>query len=152
MKRPPRDREFAREVACMIQIDGAQYCLDPAGGLVEVLGKRWTLPLIGVLGNRARSRFSELRDALPGIGSKSLTERLRDLDRLGLVHREVFPEVPLRTEYRLTDAGASLRRALVPLVRWAGSAPPSPPAPAAVKETPRRSTGSPDPRRSRKSP
>lgn len=134
----------------MIQIDGEQYCLDPAGGLVEVLGKRWTLPLIGVLGNRTRSRFSELRDALPGIGSKSLTERLRDLHRLGLVTREVFPEVPLRTEYRLTDAGASLRRALVPLVRWAGSTPPSPTIDAGVVRAPRQPTEPPSSARPRK--
>jgi DNA-binding HxlR family transcriptional regulator len=121
MRRRRRDREFTREIACMIQIDGAPYCIDPAGGLLALLGKKWTLPLIGVLGNRSLSRFSELRDALPGIGSKSLAERLRELRSLGLIEREAFLEVPLRTEYRLTDAGASLRRALVPLLSWAGS-------------------------------
>lgn len=119
MKRPGRERVFSRETACMIQVDGQEYCLDPVGGILDLLGKKWTLPLIGVLGNRRASRFSELRDAIGGIGSKTLAERLKDLQALGLVTREAFAEIPLHTEYRLTEAGAALRRALVPLLGWA---------------------------------
>jgi DNA-binding HxlR family transcriptional regulator len=103
----------------MIQVDGREYCIDPAGGVIDLLGKKWTLSLIGVLGNRRSSRFSELRDAIVGIGSKTLAERLKDLQALGLVTREAFAEIPLRTEYRLTAAGSSLRWALVPLLGWA---------------------------------
>ena len=124
MRRRPREREFSREIVCMIRVDGRAYCIDPAGGVVNLLGKKWTLSLIGVLGNRPVSRFSELRDALRGMGSKTLAERLQELQRLGLVAREAFAEVPLRTEYRLTERGTSLRLALVPLLGWAAIAPP----------------------------
>lgn len=110
----------------MIEVDGARYCIDPAGGVAEALGKKWTLPLIGVLGNRPRSRFGDLKGALEGIGSKALTDRLRDLQALGLVGRQVFAEVPTRVEYRLTARGNEMRRALVPLLAWAaGEAVPS---------------------------
>lgn len=114
-----RQKEFAREVACMIHVGDKEYCIDPAHGVIDVLGKKWTLALIGVLGNRQSSRFSELRDAVHGMGSKVLAERLKELQNLGLVAREAFAEVPVRTEYRLTESGTSLRRALAPLLGWA---------------------------------
>lgn len=106
----------------MIRIGDASYCIDPAGGIASALGKKWTLPLIGILGNRPRSRFHELLDALEGVGAKALSDRLRDLQELGILRREVFPEVPARVEYRLTPKGQALRRALVPLLEWAAEA------------------------------
>lgn len=104
----------------MITVDGVPYCIDPAGGVADTLGKKWTLPLIGVLGNREVNRFGDLRRALEGVGAKALTDRLRDLTELGLVARQIYAEVPPRVEYRLTPRGVSLRRALVPLLEWAG--------------------------------
>jgi len=103
----------------MIVVDGTSYCIDPAGGIADALGKKWTLPLIGILGNRPAQRFVELKDGLSGVGSKELTDRLRQLRALQLVSREAFDEVPLRVEYRLTVRGEALRRALVPLLSWA---------------------------------
>jgi DNA-binding HxlR family transcriptional regulator len=103
----------------MIRVDGLSYCIDPAGGIADALGKKWTLPLIGILGNRPKNRFRELLSGLEGVGAKALSDRLRELQGLGLVSREVFAEVPTRVEYRLTSKGLSLRRALVPLLEWA---------------------------------
>ncbi|HZY92353.1 MAG TPA: helix-turn-helix domain-containing protein [Thermoplasmata archaeon] len=103
----------------MIQVDGESYCIDPVGGFAEALGKKWTLPLIGVLGNREVNRFGEIVAALEGIGAKALSDRLRELQGLGLVDRTVYAEVPARVEYRLTARGVTLRRALVPLLEWA---------------------------------
>jgi DNA-binding HxlR family transcriptional regulator len=111
--------EASRELSCMIQVDGTSYCIDPAGGIAEAIGKKWTLPLIGILGNRPNHRFHQIRDDLSGIGSKALADRLKDLQALGLVTRRVFAEVPSRVEYRLTERGEALRRALVPLLDWA---------------------------------
>ncbi len=109
----------------MIQVGGQEYCIDPAGGVLNLLGKKWALPRIGIMGNRRTSRFSELRDAMKGMGSKALTERLKELQRLNLVTRNTFAEVPVRTAYRLayrlTRRGGSLRVALVPLLGWAAT-------------------------------
>jgi len=104
----------------MIRVDGHNYCIDPAGGIVEALGKKWTLPLIGILGNRSSNRFRDLLQGMEGVGAKALSDRLRNLHALGLVARSAFPEVPTRVEYRLTPKGETLRRALVPLLDWAG--------------------------------
>ena len=103
----------------MIVVDGEEYCIDPAGGIADALGKKWTLPLIGILGNREVSRFAELLRDLDGVAAKALSDRLRDLEGQGLVARRVYAEVPSRVEYRLTPNGTSLRRALVPLLVWA---------------------------------
>jgi DNA-binding HxlR family transcriptional regulator len=103
----------------MIRVDGLAYCIDPAGGIADALGKKWTLPLIGILGNRPKNRFHELLRGLEGVGAKALSDRLRELQGLGIVSREAFAEVPTRVEYRLTAKGLALRRALVPLLEWA---------------------------------
>ena len=122
---PPNPRVAASDdraaLWCMIQVDGRSYCIDPVGGFAEVLGKKWTLPLIGILGNRPTSRFGDLLTGLEGVGAKALSGRLRELQGLGLVAREIFAEVPVRVEYRLTSKGMELRRALVPLLKWAAT-------------------------------
>lgn len=126
MDRDVRRRSTSPDVSCMIHASGRAYCIDPAGGLLKFLGRSWSLAVISVLGNRTRIRFNEIKDAIPGVGEKTLAERLREMVHLGLAEREVFPEVPVRVEYRLTMTGISLRNALVPLLAWAAASP-SPP-------------------------
>ena len=64
------------------------------------------------------NRFRELRKSLTGISQKVLTNNLRDMEKSGLVHREVFAEVPPRVEYSLTDTGWSLEPVLDSTVQW----------------------------------
>ena len=63
-------------------------------------------------------RFSELRRRVEGISQKMLTQTLRGLERDGLVRRTVYPEVPVRVEYALTEAGRTLREPLRALEEW----------------------------------
>ena len=70
-----------------------------------------------LLGGRAR--FSELERAIPGISQRMLSMTLKNLERDGLVIRELFPEVPPRVEYEITDLGKSLLRPTQELVDWA---------------------------------
>lgn len=100
----------------MIRARGKEYCIDPAGDLIRILGKSWTLLLLGTLGNWPSARFTELQSAMRGIGARILAQRLRDLLSLGLVSRTVLAETPVRVEYRLTRAGTGVHRALVPLI------------------------------------
>lgn len=58
---------------------------------------------------------------LPGISPKALTDRLRELEKTGLIKREMFPEIPPRVEYSLTDDGLDLRNLIKPLMEWAAS-------------------------------
>ena len=88
--------------------------------LLTKIGDKWTIFLIlslDLLGGRAR--FSALERAVPGISQRMLSVTLKNLERDGLVIREVFPEVPPRVEYEITDLGKSLLVPTQGLVDWA---------------------------------
>ena len=89
---------------------------------------KWTFLLIEALEDRAPKRFSQLSREVPGISQKMLTQTLRDLEasgllsrmeREGLVLRTVFPEVPPRVEYALSDLGFELGEAFCGVWHWA---------------------------------
>ena len=90
----------------------------PAEATVGVIGGRWKVPIIWHLFAGTR-RFSELRRAMPDVTQKMLTQQLRELEQDGVVHRKVYPEVPPKVEYSLTDRGLSLRPVVESMCRWA---------------------------------
>ncbi|MFD9437773.1 winged helix-turn-helix transcriptional regulator [Streptomyces sp. NPDC060006] len=84
----------------------------------ELLGKRWTGPIVSVLiGGSAF--FGDLRRAIPGISERMLSDRLTELGAVDLVVSEVHGGPPLRVSYRLTEAGAALEPVFTELARWA---------------------------------
>src|SRR5438034_609561 len=76
---------------------------------VELIGRRWTGVIVRALCGGSR-RFNELLVTIPGLSDRLLTERLRELEREGVVRREVAPGPPVRVAYALTDRGAQLPR------------------------------------------
>ena len=89
----------------------------PVATLVELIGNKWKLLIIRNL-LTSTSRFGELKNGLPGISQKVLTDNLRALEKDGLVTRTVYPEVPPRVEYSLTVLGASLRPLFKSMEDW----------------------------------
>ena len=97
------------------------YAADcPTRQVLDRIGDRWTMLVLLLLAERTH-RFTELSRAIEGISPKVLTQALRALERDGLVSREVYAEVPPRTEYSLTDLGSTLVGAVSALDRWARS-------------------------------
>ncbi len=96
-------------------------CGCPTDGVIDLIGKKWTLCIVATLGGSPSLRFNALLEALPGISPRTLTDTLRDLLREGLVRREVFAESPPRVEYSLTEGGDGLRESVAPLMAWAAS-------------------------------
>jgi len=90
----------------------------PFGPLVEILFARWTSHILWALSEHGRMRFVELRRFVPGVTPKVLTERLRKLERDGLVTRTYHPEVPPRVEYELTDLARTLQPVFGQLAAW----------------------------------
>jgi len=85
---------------------------------VELVGRRWTGAVIQLL-LPGRMRYAELRDAIPDISDRMLSERLRELEIEGIVARIVVPETPVRVEYELTPKGRALEHALAAIGKWA---------------------------------
>jgi DNA-binding HxlR family transcriptional regulator len=97
---------------------GSPYRADcPTRHILDRIGDRWTVLIVGALWD-GPARFSELLRRIEGISQKMLTKTLRGLERDGLVHRTVYPEVPVRVEYKLTEAGSTLREPLSALQEW----------------------------------
>lgn len=89
----------------------------PSRQLFSQLGDRWTLLVMCALSAEPQ-RFGQLKGDVEGISQRMLTQTLRELERDGLVRREIFAEVPPRVEYRLTPLGEELREVTRPLRHW----------------------------------
>lgn len=87
---------------------------------VQIIGNKWKLLIMRNLLSRPW-RFNELRRSLDGVSQKVLTECLRQLESDGIVSRTVYPEVPPRVEYSLTELGESMRPILSAMESWGKS-------------------------------
>lgn len=92
-----------------------QYC--PLARTLDVLGERWTLLIVRELLSGPK-RFKDLQDALIGIGTNLLSNRLKDMERNGLVARAKLPPPGVASVYELTKQGRRLDQTLLALVRW----------------------------------
>jgi DNA-binding HxlR family transcriptional regulator len=90
----------------------------PVTDILSRIGDKWSVGVIRNLGIR-KMRFTELRKALEGISQKMLTTTLRALERDGHITRTVFPTVPPRVEYELTELGRDLSIPIAALGQWA---------------------------------
>ncbi len=84
---------------------------------MELIGKRWTALIIYQLLNGPQ-RFNAIESALP-ISGRLLSERLKELEKEGVVERKVYSEVPVRVEYSLTEKGRALEGAVREIEKWA---------------------------------
>jgi len=86
--------------------------------VLDLAGDKWSLYVIAELGQGTR-RFNELKRSIDGISQRMLTVTLRGLERNGLVTRTVYPVIPPRVEYDLTELGNMLLKASVDMISWA---------------------------------
>ena len=84
----------------------------------ELIGRRWTGAIIYLL-LATKCRFATLRDAIPDITDRMLSERLQELEQEGIVERVVVPDTPIRVEYSLTKKGRALTTAVDAIAAWA---------------------------------
>ena len=91
----------------------------PIRSVLDRLGDKWSMLAILILGEVEKLRFNELHKAIGDISQKMLTVTLRTLEADGLVCRTVFPEIPPKVEYNLTERGRSLLPHLHSLSAWA---------------------------------
>jgi len=89
----------------------------PVATTVQLIGNKWKLLIIRNLRSRAW-RFNELKKDLEGISQKVLTDNLRSMEEDGIITRTVYPEVPPRVEYALSELGETMRPILDAMEQW----------------------------------
>lgn len=90
---------------------------NPTEATLKMIGCKWKILIIKELLSGTK-RFGELKKSVTGITQKVLTSKLRDLEEAGLVDRTVYPQIPPKVEYTLTDVGYSLRPVIESMNAW----------------------------------
>ena len=89
----------------------------PVEETANLLGKKWVILILREL-LAGKRRFNELLRSLKGISPGVLSNRLNEMEKIGIINRKVHAEVPLRVEYSLTEKGQDLKDAIVCLAEW----------------------------------
>jgi DNA-binding HxlR family transcriptional regulator len=90
----------------------------PVEATLHVIGGKWKVVILFHLTHVGTHRFAELRRKIPGVSERMLTQQLRELEADSVVHREVYPEVPPKVEYSLTEYGTTLRPICELMCNW----------------------------------
>ena len=90
----------------------------PIEAAIDIIGSKWTFLIIRDLLIDGTLRFGDLVRSLDGISPKTLSLRLRELEKAGIVKRIVYPEIPPKVEYELTEKGRSLETVFIELKKW----------------------------------
>ncbi len=90
----------------------------PVEATLDVIGGKWKVVILFHLTHEGTHRFAALRRKIPGVSERMLTQQLRELEDDGIVHREVYPEVPPKVEYSLTEYGRTLRPITEVMCEW----------------------------------
>lgn len=94
-------------------------CVEEVQDAISVLEGRWKMLIVAHLYGEPVLRFSELRRAIPQVSQKMLIQQLRGLEEDGVVARTIYPEVPPKVEYELTELGRGLGPVFLALLDWA---------------------------------
>lgn len=97
-------------------MDFSQMCPKYESAM-ELLGKKWTGLIIRVL-LAGPKRFKDIKQQIPEMSDKMLTDRMKELETAGIVERRVYPETPVRIEYDLTGKGKSLEPVITSIQHW----------------------------------
>ena len=118
-RQPAWQKGTPARASCGPGADGRPPCCPYYHEAIELIGRRWTGAIVGVLIHRETLRFGEIAEAVPELSDRLLSERMKELEARGVVIRTVRPGRPVRVEYALTEMGQELAPAVHELERWA---------------------------------
>jgi DNA-binding HxlR family transcriptional regulator len=97
----------------------SQKKICPVKDIMATYGDKWSMYTILLLGQHKKMRFNEMRSAITGISQRMLAVTLRSLEQDGMISRTLFPQIPPRVEYCLTELGESLLKQILEFATWA---------------------------------
>lgn len=105
--------------ACLIDYKGREICVKPSEKILNILGKKYTLLIIALLGNQERVKFNEIMRKTNCPRPNLLSMRLKELEKAGLIKRiPLLEKIPASVEYELTKKGRELRKHIIPILAW----------------------------------
>jgi DNA-binding HxlR family transcriptional regulator len=115
-----QNESIVEQIEVQIDPEEQEQKLNIIKDMCKVLGRRWTVLILSKLHTKDTVRFNELKRSLTGISSAVLSHRLLEMDREGLISKKIYPEIPPKVEYRLTERARELGVILKDLGIWAG--------------------------------
>lgn len=103
----------------IVKEEDPRYQKCPIRNVIDKFGDKWSLLVLYNLNEKGMLRFNDLHREMADCSQKMLSQTLKRLESIGMVHREVYPEVPPRVEYSLTERGKSLMPHVSALIAWA---------------------------------
>jgi DNA-binding HxlR family transcriptional regulator len=107
------------KIAAVFTGSCSQKNICPVKDIMATYGDKWSMYVILLLGQNKKMRFNEMRSAITGISQRMLAVTLRSLEQDGMISRTLFPEIPPRVEYCLTELGESLLKQILEFATWA---------------------------------
>ena len=104
---------------CCIQSKDAEVCTCQVNDVLDVISKKWSLLIVRAIRRSGKAGYNDLLKILKGISPSTLAQRLKELQKAGLLGRKVVGEAPIRVEYALTNEGQEFVRVVGPLMDWA---------------------------------
>lgn len=101
--------------------DDTVTCYCPIEGVIDVVGRKYAMQVIALIGANGPTRFGELEERLGVTSTSTISDCLSELSEAGLIERRSFDEIPPRVEYSLTPRGRELEERLQPLLEWAAT-------------------------------
>ena len=115
----PVSSKEREKIAAVFTGTCSQKKICPVKDIMATYGDKWSMYTILLLGQHTKMRFNEMRTAITGISQRMLAVTLRSLEQDGMISRTLYPEIPPRVEYTLTELGESLLKQMLEFATWA---------------------------------
>lgn len=99
-----------KDEECKIVLDSLKAC--PIDNTFKIIGKKFTVHIIRNMSQLGQKRFNEFLESIEGINPKTLSARLREMDKNGIIEKRIYPGTPIRIEYSMTKKGLALKPVL----------------------------------------
>jgi len=104
---------------CCTSPDEKDVCTCLVSDSLYIIGKKWAVLIVELLGKHGTLRYNEIKKKLNRISPKSLSDQLKNLENANLIKRGIYQERTIMVEYTLTNRGKGLRKSIMPLIKWA---------------------------------
>jgi DNA-binding HxlR family transcriptional regulator len=113
------EKQSQKKISEILAKPASAYPICPIKDVLHTVGDKWSVLVMITLANYKTMRFNEIKNGIGVISQKMLTVTLRELESFGLVHRQIYPQIPPKVEYTITPLGEEFVRHMAVVLHWA---------------------------------